>query len=274
MHHLKEIYIQAMISTIILTCSSQGSASVQLAELLKSDQIEVKCVVLSQGIIPNKAKYFRRKITKTIKVGLFGVLNGIRMRKWYTVETARHIDCRSVKDICSEQSIPLFLTPSINCSQTRSLFQKAKADIGLSLGNGYISSSVFSIPKFGMINIHHEVLPFYQNAASIIWQLYNNSTTTGYTIHLIDKKIDAGDILYKEVIPITFMTNLKTTVSYNYARLWEKSAEGLVVLLENYEVFYNDRIAQGPGKSYTTPSLKEYLIICKNHRQLKREHNL
>ena len=53
-----------MINTIILTCSSQGSASVQLAELIKSKKIKIKSVVLSEGNIANKRKYFKRKIKK------------------------------------------------------------------------------------------------------------------------------------------------------------------------------------------------------------------
>ena len=261
-----------MISTIILTCSNKGSASVQLAELVKSKKIKIKSVVLSQGNITNKSKYFRRKIKKAFKIGLFGVLNGIRMRKWYSIDTSKYCDSQSIEKLCEKHNIPLNLTPSVNCSQTRHFFQNANADIGLSLGNGYIGSNIFSIPKFGMINIHHEELPSYQNALSIIWQLYNNSKKTGYTIHKIDKKIDKGDILYQEVIPIIFKQNLKTTVSFNYVRLWKKSAGGLVKLLENYEDFLDKSFSQGPGKSYTTPSLREYLIIRKNFKKLKKTY--
>tara|TARA_Y100001958_G_C21248081_1_gene580294 strand:- start:6921 stop:7712 length:792 start_codon:yes stop_codon:yes gene_type:complete len=261
-----------MINAIILTCLSHGSASVQLAELIKSKKIKIKSVVLSQGNIVNKRKYYKRKIKKAFKIGLFGVLNGIRMRKWYSVDTKKYYDSKSIIDLCEKHKITLNSTPSVNCAQTIKYFQNANADIGLSLGNGYIGSKIFSIPKFGMINIHHEELPSYQNALSIIWQLYNNSNKTGYTIHKIDKKIDTGDILLKEVIPIKFKQNLKTTVSFNYVRLWEKSSKGLVKLLENYEYFLEKSYSQGPGKTYTTPNLREYLIILKNFKNFKKKY--
>ncbi len=261
-----------MINAIILTCSSQGSASVQLAELIKSKKIKITSVVLSQGNIPNRRKYYKRKLKKAFKIGLFGVINGIRMRKWYSVDTRKYYDSLSIVDLCEKYKIPLNLTPSVNCSQTIKYFQNANADIGLSLGNGYIGSKIFSIPKFGMINIHHEELPSYQNALSIIWQLYNNSKKTGYTIHKIDKNIDTGHILYKEVIPIIFKQNLKTTISFNYVRLWKKSSKGLVKLLENFEELQEKSFPQGPGKTYTTPSLSEYLIIYKNFKKLKRTY--
>ena len=258
-----------MINVIILTCSNQGSASVQLAELIKSKKIKIKSVVLSEGKIANKRKYFKRKIKKAFKIGLFGVLNGIRMRNWYSIDTRKYCDAKSIEHLCEKHNIPLNFTPSVNCFQTIQYFQDANADIGLSLGNGYIGSKIFSIPKLGMINIHHEELPSYQNASSIIWQLYNNSNKTGYTIHKIDKNIDTGDILYEEVFPIIFKQNLKTTVSFNYVRLWKKSSEGLVKLLENYEDYLEKSVSQGPGKTYTTPSLREYLIILKNFKKLK-----
>ena len=263
-----------MINAIILTCSSQGSASVQLAELIKSKKIKINSVVLSEGNIPNKRKYFKRKIKKALKIGLFGVLNGIRMRKWYSIDTSKYCDLQSIKALCEKHNIPLNLTPSVNSSQTIQYFKNANADIGLSLGNGYIGSKIFTIPKFGMINIHHEELPSYQNASSIIWQLYNNSNKTGYTIHQIDKHIDTGDILFEEVVPIIFKQNLKTTVSFNYVRLWKKSSEGLVKLLENYEEYLEKSFSQGPGNTYTTPNLREYLIILKNFKKLKRTYKM
>ena len=260
-----------MINAIILTCSRKGSASIQLNELIKSKKIKIKSVVLSEGNIPNRRKYFKRKIKKAFKIGLFGVLNGIRMRKWYSIETRKYCNPQSIVDICEKHSIPLNITPSVNCFQTVKYFQETEADIGLSLGNGYIGSKIFSIPKFGMINIHHEELPSYQNAPSIIWQIYNSSNKTGYTIHKIDKNIDTGDILFEEVVPIIFKQNLKTTVSFNYARLWKKSSKGLVKLLENYEYYLEKSFSQGPGKTYTTPSLIEYLVMLKNFKKLKRK---
>ena len=261
-----------MIDVIILTSSSHGSASVQLAELVKSKKIKVKAVVLNQGLITNKKKYYKRKINKTFKIGLFGALNGIRMRKWYSRGISEYLDIQSIESLCEKHNIPLSVTPTINCSQTLEYFKNANADLGLSLGNGYIGSKVFSIPKFGMINIHHEDLPSYQNAQSIIWQLYNNSSTTGYTIHKIDKHIDTGEILFKEVVPITFKEDLKSTVSFNYAKLWETSSEGLVKVLEHFESYLENSIPQGHGNTYTTPNLRQYLIILKNFQKMKRVH--
>jgi methionyl-tRNA formyltransferase len=259
-----------MIEVIILTSSSQGAASVQLAELVKSNKIRVKAVVLNRGLIANKWKFYKRKIGKAFKIGLFGALNGIRMRKWYSRGIHKYLDVQPIQSICEEHRIPLKVTPTINCSQTIEYFKDANADVALSLGNGYIGSKVFSITKYGMMNIHHEELPSYQNAQSIIWQIYNNSSYTGYTIHKIDKHIDTGDIIYKEVMPIAFKEDLSNTVSFNYAKLWKMSSEGLVKVLENFEDYFENSMPQGQGNSYTTPNLRQYIRILKNFKKLKR----
>ena len=176
--------------------------------------------------------------------------------------------------LCNKHNIPLHITPTITCSQTEELFNKFHADLGLSLGNGYIGKRIFSIPKFGMINIHHEELPKYQNAQSIIWQLYNNSRNTGYTIHKIDNHIDTGEIIFKEIIPIDLKENLGLTVSYNLSKLLKKSSKSLIKILENYETFSKNSTPQEDGNSYTTPSLIQYLRMLKNFRKMKRTQKL
>jgi len=263
-----------MIKVILLTSSRQGSASVHLTELVKSNKIEVTAVVLSEGNIANKKKHYERKFIKICKIGLFGALNGIRMRKWYRSGVSAYIDIPILETLCKEHDIPFYITPTINSSSTEDYFRNANADIGLSLGNGYIGRRVFSIPKLGMINIHHEELPGYQNAQSIIWQLFNRSNRMGYTIHKIDRHIDTGEILFKEVFPISFKTTLARTVSFNYSVLWKKSSEGLVRVFENFESYFESSVPQEKGNSYTTPNLSQFFQILRNFKKMKKEQTL
>jgi methionyl-tRNA formyltransferase len=255
---------------IILTSNRSGSVSYILEQLIACENIIIGGVVLSQNNIKNKKKHYKRKLHKVLKIGLLGTLNGIRMRKWYNNDIQKFLDIKPVDQICSENNIPFMLTPTINCQQTILYFKKVNADIGLSLGNGYIGSKIFNIPPNGMINIHHEELPSYQNAQSIIWQLYNNSRYTGYTIHKINKHIDKGEIIYKERLPIIFYKKLADTVSYNYSRLWINSARGLIKVLNNFDKYNKNSKQQGKGNIYTTPTIFQYLKIVYNFRKLKR----
>jgi len=122
-----------------------------------------------------------------------------------------------------------------------------------------------------MLNIHHELLPEYQNAQSIIWELYNGSTITGYTIHKIEKTIDTGAIVYRESLPIIFRDTLADTVAFNYARLYDASAIGLINVLLDFEKYYNTAEPQGKGTKYTTPSFFQFRKIEKMYKKLKSE---
>jgi methionyl-tRNA formyltransferase len=194
------------------------------------------------------------------------------MRKWFNESISKYKELRSVEEICREQKILFCKTPMINCSTTRELFEKADADLGISLGNGYIGQKVFSIPRYGMINIHHEILPAYQNAQSIIWQLYNLSSKTGYTIHKIDKNIDTGAILYQESISIDFMDTLPETIAKTSVSLLEASAKGLLYCLQHFDRLFFKAKPQGEGQSYTTPSIWQYFRIVKNFHSLRKNH--
>ena len=255
---------------VILTSSKYGTAGNHLPYLIESNLADIVMVIFNQGEIHKKRKFYKNKILKIFRIGVLGALNGIRMRKWFDVSMTDHREIKSIEDICKHNSIPYFETPTINCETTRQLFRKSGADLGISLGNGYIGQKIFSIPKFGMINIHHELLPEYQNAQSIIWQLYNGSTVTGYTIHKIDKNIDTGSILYQESVPIFFLETLPKTISITSALLLKSSAKGLVNCIENFESLYSHAKPQGHGHSYTTPTFKQYLRIRKNFYDLKK----
>jgi methionyl-tRNA formyltransferase len=254
---------------LILTSSLYGTASHHLEYLVNRPQIEISMVVYSEGKIQNRKKRILNKLGKIFNIGLLGALNGIRMRKWYGDDLKKYRKVYDLESRCLELNIPFFRSEGINCETTETLFKDSNADLAISLGNGYISKRIFSIPRYGMINIHHEILPQYRNAQSIVWQLYNGSTETGYSIHRIDSKIDTGEIILQETIQIAFRDTLADTVTYNYSRLLENSAGGLVRVLENFNLFASEAVSQGPGRSYTTPSFRQYLKMERQFRKLK-----
>ncbi|MEI8087207.1 MAG: formyltransferase family protein [Paludibacter sp.] len=256
--------------TVILTSSRYGTASHHLPYLIESKACEISMVILNDGKVSNKTRNLRRILRKISRIGILGALNGIRMRKWYNQDMSKIKKIEDVEITCKKNNIPFYSTPNINSPLTIELFQKANSDIGISLGNGYIGQKVFSIPRLGMINIHHEILPDYQNAQSIIWQIYNMSTTTGYTIHKIDKNIDTGEILHQKSIPINFQKSLRQTVSKTTFSLLEASANGLLEVVRDFDNLYKNAKPQEHGRAYTTPSIWQYFRILNHHRKLKK----
>jgi methionyl-tRNA formyltransferase len=258
---------------IILTSSIQGTASHHLKYLLKEKNLTISMVVYNEGKITKKYKYIAKKLRKMARIGLLGTINGIRMRKWFGENISNYTEIGNIVEICRINNIPFYNTASINSAKTVDLFNKSRADIGLSLGNGYIGMKVFNIPRYGMINIHHEILPEYQNGQSVIWQIYNGSSITGYAIHKIDKGIDSGAILLKETVPIHFEKTLADTVSHTLAILYDKSALGLIKVLADFSTYNNQAVQQGAGKSYTTPTIRQYFKILKQFKKLSAPKN-
>jgi len=255
---------------VILTSSLTGLASLCVPYLAKEPEIQIAGIIYNQNI---KSKSNRkRKIKKVAKIGILGAINGIRIRKWFNSDAYICLNIARLDILANQFNIEFESTTSINSKDTIDLFNKFNGDLGISLGNGYIGKKVFSTPRYGMINIHHEILPEYQGAQSVIWQIYNNSLTTGYTIHQIDKHIDTGGILYQEKINIELKPTLGETVSYNCARLYEASAKGLVTLIKDYQKYANNIVYQNPGKQYTTPTFWQYLRILHNYKKLYKEY--
>ena len=256
---------------IILTTSVYGTTGHHLPVLHSYKDVEIAMVVVSEGQINKNKSYYLRRVNKILKIGFLGAMNGVKMRKWYNEDVNKYCRIGNAEEYCKQHNIPFKRVPSTNSEETVKLFKEAGADVGLSLGNGYISMKVFSVPKFGMLNIHHEILPQYQNAQSIIWELYNGSAETGYTIHKIDKHIDTGEIVLQEKLPIVFRDTLGDTVSYNYARLFDASVHGLIRVLENFNQYFSGAKPQGKGTSYTTPSYRQFLKIEKQFEKLKQQ---
>ena len=255
---------------VIITGSRKGTASWCLEQILSKANVKVEAVILNEGHIQNKWKHYKRKLKKTLRIGILGALNGIRMRRWYNLADASGIHIDDVKDICGRANIPIQVVPTLNTKSVRSYLQSLAPDLGLSLGNSYISPSIFSVPRYGMLNIHGEVLPDFQNAQSVIWQLYHGSRETGYTIHRIDKKIDTGEIILQERFPIIFRESLAETVSVTSAEILKRAADGLIKVLNNFAEYNSRGFPQGKGTSYTTPGIRQFIRIYRNFNKLKQ----
>ncbi len=248
---------------IILTTCRRAIASRCLPVLCANPNLKVVRVIVAQGGSPDKRRALKRRLQKTWRIGLLGALNGIRLRDWYDDKEAGDI-----YDLCRLHKVDLVETEFVNCAQTREAFREVNPDLGLSLGNSYIGKSVYSIPHFGMINIHTEVLPRFQGAQSIIWPLYERVQETGFTLHQIDSHIDAGAILYQQRYPIRFYPTLRETVEQNLKTAWEQIPTAFSDLCENYEEVREKSLPQERSHSYTTPTFWQFLRMVRNHRRM------
>ncbi len=249
---------------VILTSSRSGIAADCLPELCDSQKLSIAGVVVA-GAPRWSWRRVRLKLRKLLRIGIGGALNGICMRDWY-----RGAKTPDVGSICARHGVPLFEVPHINSDETALVLQRLLPDLGLSLGNSYISPRIFSLPKSGMINVHGERLPEYPNAQSVIWPIYHNETITGLSIHQIDEGIDTGAILHREDFDILFARRLKDTVRGTIAITQARTPRAVRFACENYVALAARATAQPAGRVFTTPSIFQFARMAWNNRRLYR----
>lgn len=212
-----------------------------------------------------------RRARKALRIGIGGTLNGLRMRGWYGEDLAARLNTPDLENVADEAGVPLIRIPSFGHPQAAHTLQVLELDVAVSMGNGYIARSFYETPRLGMINIHHEWLPDYRGAQTVLWQIHDGSRSTGYTIHEIVREIDAGRILHRERIPITFRNSLQETVVENSAEVQRRSLDGLAKVLANFEEFRSQALPNHSRRSFTTPGTLALFRILRNHRRLSGE---
>lgn len=81
--------------------------------------------------------------------------------------------------------------------------QERSPDLLVSVACPYIlKEKVLAVPARGCINIHHAPLPRYKGMMPTFWQLYHGEPRLGVTIHYMAAKVDEGDALLQESLPV------------------------------------------------------------------------
>ena len=102
----------------------------------------------------------------------------------------------SVAEMALELGIELFRFDSYTKdSDAQNKLTELKPDLGIVLSFRILPEEIYSIPKNGMINLHPSLLPALRGAAPLNWAIAKGYTKSGFTTFLLDKKVDAGNII-------------------------------------------------------------------------------
>ena len=108
-----------------------------------------------------------------------------------------------VKIVASELALPVYQPERINEEASVSRLRETGADAFAVASYGqFLRRAVFSIPRFGTINIHASLLPAYRGAAPVHWAIIRGEATTGISTFLIDEGMDTGDMLLTRCLQI------------------------------------------------------------------------
>ncbi len=115
----------------------------------------------------------------------------------------RKLTASPVKKLAMDKGIPVYEPETLKTTDDLQQLQSLQADLMIVVAYGIIlTQAVLDTPKLGCINIHGSLLPRWRGAAPIHRALIAGDKETGVTIMRVVKKLDAGDMLHKEVCKI------------------------------------------------------------------------
>ena len=109
----------------------------------------------------------------------------------------------SVTKLCTEKNIS-YITPSANeLTQLVPKLQALAPDYIFSFYYRFmIPAQILACAKIAALNMHGSLLPKYRGRAPVNWAILHGETQTGATLHVMEVKPDAGDIVGQSAVSI------------------------------------------------------------------------
>ena len=123
----------------------------------------------------------------------------------------RKMAASPVKETALRKNIPLIQPAKVGSEEVLEELRKISPDIFVLVSFAQmIPEALCGIAPFGCINMHPSLLPKYRGAGPIRGPILNGDKEGGVTIMQIAPKMDSGDILLQERIPLDPKETLKT----------------------------------------------------------------
>lgn len=111
---------------------------------------------------------------------------------------------KELKDLSSKYNLNYLRHPNINNEVFLEIIEAYNCDLFVSMSfNQIFKSKIINMPKYGTINCHAGLLPYYRGRNVLNWVLINDEDHFGVTVHYVDEGIDTGDIILQKSFPIT-----------------------------------------------------------------------
>lgn len=109
----------------------------------------------------------------------------------------------AVKIAALKHNLPIHQPTKVRTPEFKELFESFSPDVAVIVAYGRIIPEwILNIPKYGFINLHFSLLPFYRGAAPVNWAVANGEKQSGVTTMQLVPELDAGDILLQLAVNI------------------------------------------------------------------------
>lgn len=196
----------------IVILAGQGITSNIVYNSIKKD-FNIEAIIFEKQV--SRKTLLKKRIKK---LGLWKVLGQVVFQvlvmNWLEL-TSKIRKAQILKQNGLDDSLPpvakTFFVESVNDNATVKILQKLNPDLVVVNGTRIISEKILKSLSVPFINTHAGITPKYRNVHGAYWAIVNNDMENcGVTVHLVDKGIDTGSIIYQETIEIIEKDNFVT----------------------------------------------------------------
>lgn len=158
----------------------------------------------------------------------------------------------AVKKYAVEHGMEILQPQKMNHSSFVSRVRELEPDVIVVVAFKKLPKLIWSIPRYGTINLHASLLPAYRGAAPINHAIIQGESRTGMTTFFIDDQIDTGNILLQQ--EITIYEN--DTAGDVYSAMMKSSGD---LMLRTLDGIQNGSISPKPqNDEFTSSAPKVY----------------
>ncbi len=107
-----------------------------------------------------------------------------------------------VKQFAVAHNIPVLQPEKLKAAEFLEQLKSFQPDLQIVVAFRMLPEIVWQLPSKGTFNLHGSLLPHYRGAAPINRAVMNGEKKTGVTTFFLQHKIDTGNIIFREEIPI------------------------------------------------------------------------
>jgi len=137
-----------------------------------------------------------------------------------------------VKVFAQNNNIPVLQPDKLKDPEFIKSIKKLAPDLIVVVAFRILPREIFTIPKYGSVNLHGSLLPKYRGAAPIQWAIINGEKETGITTFALEDKVDTGNFFLQKKIEISDEDNFGTIHD-------KLSMVGADAVLETIEIINN-----------------------------------
>lgn len=141
----------------------------------------------------------------------------------------------AVKEQAMELNLPILEPNNLKSPEFIEELKSYNAELQIIVAFRMLPEAVWSLPKYGTINLHGSYLPNYRGAAPINWAIINDEAYTGVSTFILKHEIDTGAVLLRKKVTI----EPEDTFGTMYEKLM---IEGAPLIVDSIEQYLNNEI--------------------------------